>query len=238
MILNYKFIFHNTFWKNAVLKYFHNTFINKTISPSSPSQWMFPLEQRENKGRLINAWNTWLIIKYKFVFLKYHKTNTKQSTTNTINILNTLFTINNLFIISKIMLIKKKGFSLPQTSPIVMLEMESQKWFRLSSLSLKDPLWRIGTTPAFVVPVFKAMEGRSCRSVGEKLIFLGHDFRYFLSWTNECKVEKILKGNLDSITFSENSNYGLESLWEVLLGVVNKLFKTKSLLTSPSNVLP
>ena len=138
------------------------------------------------------------------------------------------------------MLIKKKGFSLPQTSPIVMLEMESQKWFRLSSLSLKDPLWRIGTTPAFVVPVFKAMEGRSCRSVGEKLIFLGHDFRYFLSWTNECKVEKILKGNLDSITFtfSENSNYGLESLCEVLLGVVNKLFKTKSLLTLPSNVLP
>ena len=121
-----------------------------------------------------------------------------------------------------------------------MLEMESQKWFRLSSLSLKDPLWRIGTTPAFVVPVFKAMEGRSCRSVGEKLIFLGHDFRYFLIWTNECKVEKILKGNLDSITFtfSENSNYGLESLCEVLLGVVNKLFKTKSLLTSPNNFLP
>ena len=125
-------------------------------------------------------------------------------------------TYNNIFTVFKMMLIwkKKRIFAAAETSPIVMLEMESQKWFRLSSLSLKDPLWRIGTTPAFVVPVFKAMEGRSCRSVGEKLIFLGHDFRYFLSWTNECKVEKILKGILDSITstFSEDLNYGLENI--------------------------
>ena len=33
--------------------------------------------------------------------------------------------------------------------------------------------------------------------------------------SDEDKVEKILKGSLDPITFSENSNYGRESLIEV-----------------------
>ena len=47
-----------------------------------------------------------------------------------------------------------------------------------------------------------------------------------------------------TFTFSENSNYWRESLLEVsnkaktLLGDVNKLLKTKSLLTAPSNALP
>jgi hypothetical protein len=51
---------------------------------------------------------------------------------------------------------------------------------------------------------------------------------------------------MDSIpspsSFSENSNYGWENLLKckgkTLLGIVNNLLKTKSLLTSPSNVLP
>merc|ERR1711997_600706 len=48
----------------------------------------------------------------------------------------------------------------------------------------------------------------------------------------------------DHITFifGENSNYGGESLLDVisqtLLGDVNKLFVFKSLLTTPSNILP
>ena len=55
------------------------------------------------------------------------------------------------------------------------------------------------------------------------------------------KVEKILKGSLDSITFTfhENSNYVFaRRKGKTLRGVVKKLLKTKSLLTSPSNVLP
>ena len=54
------------------------------------------------------------------------------------------------------------------------------------------------------------------------------------------KVENILKGSLDSIPspspFCENSNYWCKG--KTLLGIVNKFLKTKSLLTSPSNVLP
>ena len=42
-----------------------------------------------------------------------------------------------------------------------------------------------------------------------------------------------------TFTFSENSNYGQERCkGKTLLGVVNKLLNTKSLLTMPSNVLP
>ena len=57
------------------------------------------------------------------------------------------------------------------------------------------------------------------------------------------KVENILKG-IDPITFtfSQNSNYGRRSFLmckgKTLLGIVKKLLKTKSLLTSPSKVLP
>ena len=59
-------------------------------------------------------------------------------------------------------------------------------------------------------------------------------------------VEKILKGSLDSIP-SPSPSVKIQIVgWKVclrckgktLLGVVNKLLKTKSLLTSPSNVLP
>ena len=58
------------------------------------------------------------------------------------------------------------------------------------------------------------------------------------------KVEKILKGSLDSIP-SPLSSVKIQimggkvcSKGKTLLGIVNKLLKAKSLLTSPSNVLP
>ena len=52
------------------------------------------------------------------------------------------------------------------------------------------------------------------------------------------KVEKIVKGSLDSILLPSPSVKF--KLWEskTLLGVVKKLLKTKSLLKSPSNILP
>jgi hypothetical protein len=60
------------------------------------------------------------------------------------------------------------------------------------------------------------------------------------------KVEKILKGSLDSIPPPSPSvkiqimggKVCLLCKGKTLLGVVNKLLETKSLLTSPSNVLP
>ena len=59
------------------------------------------------------------------------------------------------------------------------------------------------------------------------------------------KVEKILKGSLDSIPSPSplvkvqimGRKVCLKRKCKILLGV-NKLLKTKSLLTSPSNVLP
>ena len=60
------------------------------------------------------------------------------------------------------------------------------------------------------------------------------------------KVEKILKGSLDLIPLPSLSvkiqimggKICLRCKGKTLLGVVNKLLKTKSLLTSPINVLP
>ena len=60
------------------------------------------------------------------------------------------------------------------------------------------------------------------------------------------KVEKILKGSLDSIPSPSASvkiqimggKVCLRCKGKTLLGVVNKLLKTKCLLTSPSNALP
>ena len=61
---------------------------------------------------------------------------------------------------------------------------------------------------------------------------------------NICKVEKILKGSLDSIPSSSplvksqimGGKVWLRCKGKTLLGVVNKLLKTKSLLTSPSTL--
>ena len=60
------------------------------------------------------------------------------------------------------------------------------------------------------------------------------------------KVENILKGSMDSIPSPSPSvniqimggKVCLNCKGKILLGVVNKLLKTKSLLTTPSNVLP
>ena len=60
------------------------------------------------------------------------------------------------------------------------------------------------------------------------------------------KVEKVLKGSLDLIPLPLPSvkiqimggKICLRSEDKTLLGIVNKFLKTKSLLTSPSNVLP
>ena len=62
----------------------------------------------------------------------------------------------------------------------------------------------------------------------------------------KCKVEKILKGSLDSIQSPSTlvkmqimgGKVGLRSKGKTLLWIVNKLFVFKSLLTMPSNVLP
>ena len=58
------------------------------------------------------------------------------------------------------------------------------------------------------------------------------------------KVEKILKGSLDWIPSPSvkiqitGGKVCLMCEGKTLLGIVNKLLKTKSLLTSPTNVLP
>ena len=62
----------------------------------------------------------------------------------------------------------------------------------------------------------------------------------------DCEIPHILKGNLDLIPSPSPSvkiqimggKVCLRSKGKTLLGIVNKLLKTKSLLTSPSNVLP
>ena len=63
---------------------------------------------------------------------------------------------------------------------------------------------------------------------------------------NRIKVKKILKGTLDSITSPSSllkSQIMRGKVWlrckgKTLLGIVNKLLKTKSWLTTHSNVLP
>jgi len=73
----------------------------------------------------------------------------------------------------------------------------------------------------------------------------GFLMRYFFNFYS-LKVEKILKGSLDSIP-SPSPSVKIQMMggkvclrWKgkILLGVVNKLFVFKSLLTSASNVLP
>ena len=69
---------------------------------------------------------------------------------------------------------------------------------------------------------------------------------WFLQFLISNKVEKILKGSLNLIPSPSPSvkiqimggKVCLRCKGKTLLGIVNKLLKTKSLLTSPSNVLP
>ena len=59
------------------------------------------------------------------------------------------------------------------------------------------------------------------------------------SAVDHFKVEKILKGGLDLIPLpSPSVKIQIMSGKVCLLGIINKLLKRKSLLTSPSNVLP
>ena len=70
--------------------------------------------------------------------------------------------------------------------------------------------------------------------------------RLFRSLEYSHKVEKILKGSLNSIHSPSPSlkiqimggKVCFRCIGKTLLGVVNKLLKIKSLLTMPSNVLP
>ena len=60
----------------------------------------------------------------------------------------------------------------------------------------------------------------------------------------KCKVEKFLKGSLDSIPSPlvkieiKGRKVSLNCKCKTLQGIVDKLWKTKCLLTSPSNVFP
>jgi hypothetical protein len=78
-------------------------------------------------------------------------------------------------------------------------------------------------------------------------VFTGVCFFSQLFFSNiSFKVEKILRGILDLIPSYlpsvKNQSIGekvfLRCKGKTLLDIVNKLWKTKSLLTSPSNVLP
>ena len=82
-------------------------------------------------------------------------------------------------------------------------------------------LFRFDYTEFLVVPVVTGVKS-FCSCLHQKRFYLVDAYLH--------KVEKILKGSLDFIptpstfTFSENSNYGRESLLEVV--IVNKLLKT------------
>ena len=76
-----------------------------------------------------------------------------------------------------------------------------------------------------------------------------HDFSEYMTFPSvifSAKVEKNLKCSLDSIPSPSPSvkiqimvgKVSLRFKGKTLLGVVNRLLKTKSLLTSPSNGLP
>jgi len=73
------------------------------------------------------------------------------------------------------------------------------------------------------------------------ILSLGQTFQLHYNIT---KVEKILKGSLDLITSPSvkihimGGKVGLRCKGKTLMGIVNNLLKTQSLLTSSSNVLP
>ena len=81
---------------------------------------------------------------------------------------------------------------------------------------------------------------------GDEFLHFGVGKFEFLQFWYEFKIEKILKGSLDSILSPSPSlkiqvmggKICLRCKDETLLGDVNKFLKTKSLLTTPNNVLP
>ena len=79
------------------------------------------------------------------------------------------------------------------------------------------------------------LENRMFQSIGKEK---RKNYRFFV-----IKVEKILKGSLNSFSPSlkiqiMSGKVCLKCEGRTLLGVVNKLFKIRSLLTIPCNVLP
>ena len=87
---------------------------------------------------------------------------------------------------------------------------------------------------------FSKCGGIICKEQWTNLSLINKDF-----WPI-VKVEKILKGSLDLIPSPSPSvkiqimggKVSLRCKGKTLLGIVNKLWKQKGLLTSPSNVLP
>ena len=99
--------------------------------------------------------------------------------------------------------------------------------------------------PFFKNKITKLLFWRLDLNVGEQ--WFGKKNRMEEKWDFAIfKVEKNLKGSLDSIPSPSLSvkiqimgrKVCLRCKGKPLLGIVNKLLKTKSLLTSPSNVLP
>ena len=85
------------------------------------------------------------------------------------------------------------------------------------------------------------------KMISKHLRFTSLFFSISIHWrenTAAWKVEKILKGSLDLIPSPSvkiqilGGKVCLRRKGKTLLDIVNKLWKTKSLLTSPSNVLP
>ena len=85
-------------------------------------------------------------------------------------------------------------------------------------------------------------------SLSSQDIPLGHHGRILNSFTmwpkiissriTTFKVEKILKGSLDSILSPSRSHEHLNFLFLFFRQNIQQTFRTKSLLTAPSNVLP
>ena len=82
--------------------------------------------------------------------------------------------------------------------------------------------------------------------LSDDLIHLQRSGKFRLKLWSHCKVENILKGSLDSIQTPSPSEkiqimarkVCLMCKGKTLQDIVNKLLRTKSLLTSPSNALP
>ena len=100
-------------------------------------------------------------------------------------------------------------------------------------IAKKDPIHDISLVTAIMFPL-KIKKGYWVLECGHKDLW------------NTRKVEKILKGSLDSIPSPSPSmkiqimvgKVCLRCKGKTLLGIVNKLLNAKSLLASPSNVLP
>ena len=113
---------------------------------------------------------------------------------------------------------------------------------------------RIRSLPSLLLPVVSELNNTQfwvnfSRSIKPPTWLWNWPLRYFWNCAAielHSKVEKILKCNLDSIPSPSPSvkiqimsgKVCLRCEGRTLLGTVNKLLKTKSLLTSPSNVLP